>query len=238
MRTSAGVSRDRPRTVIEFSVFTVFVLPVGLGLLGFIEPCSIGSTLVFIKYLEDRNTAAKLAQIGIFTATRALFTGGLGLAAVALGAAFIVLQKAGWVLLGALYAAIGVLFIVGRANLLMVSIGPALSRLSGAQGSMALGLLFGLNLPACAAPLVLALLGAAAAGGASGVTFAAGFTSLALFGLALSMPLVLAVLFEPVRRWLDRLAGLSRRIPIWTGVVLVLLGLWSIRFAFVAEIGP
>ena len=224
--------------MIELSLFTVFVLPVGLGLLGFIEPCSIGSTLVFIKYLEHRDAAAKIVQVGIFAVARALFTGVLGLAAVAVGTAFIGLQKGGWALLGALYAAIGVLFIAGRANLLMVSIGPALSRLSGAQGSAALGLVFGLNLPACAAPLILALLGAAAAGGASGLAFAAGFTSLALFGLALSAPLVLAVLFEPVRRLLDRLAGLSRRVPFWTGVVLLLLGLWSIRFALVAEIGP
>jgi cytochrome c-type biogenesis protein len=224
--------------MMEFGAFNLFVLPVALGLLGFVEPCSIGSTLVFIKYLEDRDAAAKVAQVGIFTAARALFTGALGLAAVAIGAAFIGLQKAGWVLLGLLYATIGVLFIVGRANLLMVAIGPALSRLSGAQGSAALGLLFGLNLPACAAPLILALLGAAAAGGASGIAFAAGFTSLTLFGLALSAPLVAAVLFEPVRRLLDRLAGLSRRIPFWTGVVLLLLGLWSIRFALVADLGP
>jgi len=224
--------------MIELGAFHLLVLPVGLGLLGFIEPCSIGSTLMFIKYLEDRDAAAKIAQVGIFAAARAVFTGALGLAAVGLGAAFIGLQKGGWVLLGALYVAMGALLAAGRGNLLMVTIGPALSRLSGAQGSAALGLLFGLNLPACAAPLVLALLAAAAAGGASGLAYAAGFTSLALFGLALSLPLVLAVLFAPVRSLLDRLAGLSRRIPFWTGVLLILLGLWSIRFAFVADIGP
>lgn len=222
----------------ELSAFTVFVLPIGLGLLGFVEPCSIGSTLMFIKYLEKRDAVAKVANVAVFAVARALFTGVLGLAAVALGTAFVGLQKSGWVLLGLLYAALGVLFITGRAHLLMVSIGPALSRLSDAQGSAALGLLFGLNLPACAAPLIFALLGAVAASGASGLAFAAGFTSLALFGLALSMPLVLAVLFEPVRRLLDRLAGLSRRIPFWTGLLLLVLGLWSIRFALMAEIGP
>ncbi|MEW5862767.1 MAG: cytochrome c biogenesis protein CcdA [Pseudomonadota bacterium] len=224
--------------MIEAGAFTLFVLPVGLGLLGFVEPCSIGSTLVFIKYLEGRDATAKLAQVGIFTAARALFTGALGLAAVALGAAFIGFQKAGWVLLGTLYATIGALFIAGRANVLMVALGPALARLSPAKGSVVLGVLFGLNLPACAAPLILALLAAAAAGGAAGAAFAAGFTSLALFGLAISAPLVAAVFFEPVRRMLDRLAGLSRRIPFWTGVLLLLLGAWSIRFAFVADIGP
>ena len=222
----------------ELGAFNLVVLPVGLGLLGFVEPCSIGSTLVFIKYLEARNAAAKIAQVGIFTVTRALFTGTLGLAAVALGAAFIGMQKAGWVLLGSLYAGIGLAFITRRAGWLMATIGPRLATVSPAQGSVAFGLLFGLNLPACAAPLVLALLGAAAAGGAAGATYAAGFTSLALFGLALSAPLVAAVLFETVRRALDRLAGLSRRLPFWTGVLLLLLGLWSIRFALVADIGP
>jgi len=218
--------------VTELTAFTVFVLPVGLGLLGFIEPCSIGSTLVFVKYLEGRDRAGKIAQVSVVTLARAIFTGALGAAAVALGTVFLGFQKAGWILLGTLYAVSGVLFILGRANVLMVSLGPALSRVSASQGSVGLGLLFGLNLPACAAPLVLALLGAAATGGVTGLTFAAGFAS-----LALSAPLVAAVLFQPVRRWLDRLAALSRRIPFWTGLLLLLLGLWSIRFAFVAEIG-
>jgi len=111
----------------------------------------------------------------------------------------------------------------------MVSLGPGIARLSDVQGSAALGVLFGLNIPACAGPLLVALLGAAAAGGASGETLAGGFVSLALFGLAMSLPLVLAVLFEPARRALDWLAGLSRRLPFWTGLLLVVLGAWSIR---------
>lgn len=91
-------------------------------------------------------------------------------------------------------------------------------------------MLFGLNIPACAAPLLLILLGAAAAGGATGTTFLGGFVSLAVFGLALSLPLVLAVLFASARRALDWLAGLSGHMPSWTGLVLIALGLWSIGF--------
>jgi cytochrome c-type biogenesis protein len=60
----------------------------------------------------------------------------------------------------------------------------------------------------------------------------------ALFGLALPLPLVVAVLFAPARALLDRIAGLSRRIPRWTGALFVALGLWSIWFAlFVAIAG-
>jgi cytochrome c-type biogenesis protein len=92
--------------------------------------------------------------------------------------------------------------------------------------------LFGLNIPACAAPLIFALLGAAALGGGTGGTVALGFVSLGLFGLALSAPLVVAVLWPPGRRLLDRLAGLSVRVPVVVGIVLIGLGLWSVYFGF------
>ena len=97
-------------------------------------------------------------------------------------------------------------------------------------------MLFGLNIPACAAPLILALLGFAAVGGASTADLSGGFVSLALFGLALSLPLVLAVSFAPMRALLDRLAALSRQIPRLTGILLVLLGLWSIWFGLFVSI--
>lgn len=207
------------------------VLPIGLGLLGFIEPCSIGSTLIVAKHLEGKSAVAKLAQVGLFALTRAVFIGLLGIVAVLLGTAFLGLQKAAWIGLGALYVGLGVLYLTNKVGMLMVSLGPNISRLAGLRGSAALGVLFGLNIPACAAPLLLALLGAAAAGGAAGTTLATGFVSLALFGLALSLPLVVAMLFEPARRAIDRLGELSAKLPFWTGLVLVVLGLWSIGLA-------
>ncbi len=206
------------------------LLPIGLGLFGFIEPCSLGSTLVFIKVMEGRSAAVKLWQVSVFTAARALFTGALGAIAVLVGSVFIGFQKAMWVGLGLLYVALGLLFIADRAGYFMKSLGPGLARIGELRGSAALGLLFGLNIPACSAPLLFALLGAAAAGGVSGATLAQGFGSLALFGLALSLPLVVAVLIPATRRALDWLAGLTRRVPRWTGIVLIGLGLWSIWF--------
>jgi len=214
-------------------LLTLVALPVGLGLLGFVEPCSIGSSLVFIKYLERKSPSAEVA---VFAATRALFIGALGALAVLLGTAIVGLQKGAWVLLGAIYIAIGALYLTGKAGALMVSIGPSLRRISGLRGSAGLGVLFGVNIPACAAPLIVALLGTAAAGGIAGGTLVTGFLSLALFGLALSLPLVLAVLFAPARELLDQMAGLSIRLPFWTGVLLIALGLWSIGFALFVEV--
>ncbi len=215
----------------DVSLTSFVLLPVGLGLLGFIEPCSIGSTLIVIKHLEGKSAASKLAQVGVFAGTRAVFIGLLGMLAVVLGTAFLGVQQGAWVVLGAVYVLIGLLYVAGKADVLRVPLGPSLARLSDLPGSASLGVLLGFNIPACAAPLLLALLSTAAVRGAAGATLAAGFLSLALFGLALSLPLVVAVLFEPARRAIDWLAGLSRRLPLWTGVCLIALGSWSIWLA-------
>ena len=94
---------------------TIFV-PIGLGLLGFVEPCSIGSTLIMIKHLEGKNPTGKLAQIGAFAGTRAIFTGFLGMAAVVLGAAFFSFQRAAWIGLGVLYVGLGALYLTGTTG--------------------------------------------------------------------------------------------------------------------------
>jgi cytochrome c-type biogenesis protein len=68
-------------------------LPVLFGLFGFVEPCTIGSTLVLVKQLEERTAAQRIAQTLVFALTRAVFIGGAGLLAAALGSAFLGLQK-------------------------------------------------------------------------------------------------------------------------------------------------
>jgi cytochrome c-type biogenesis protein len=213
-----------------FELIRTVLFPAGLGLLGFIEPCSIGASLLFIKYLEGKDATHQIVQVGVFAATRALFMGGLGILAAVLGMVFLEFQKGVWITFGIVYALIGVFYVTGRSGLLAVKLGPSLARLSGTSGPVALGLVFAFNIPACAGPLIFALLGTSAAGGAAGSALATGFASLVVFGMALSLPLIIAVLFRPARRTLDRLAGFSVHAPFWTGVILVALGLWSIWF--------
>jgi len=220
----------------EFDLFQLVALPVGLGLLGFVEPCSIGSSMILVKVIEDQSAATRIAQVGVFALTRALLIGALGALAALIGTVFLDLQKGAWLLLGLLYIAVGAFYAFGKAGFLMRSFGPSLSRLVGLRGSIGLGLLFGLNIPACAAPLIFALLGAAALGGSVGGTVALGFVSLGLFGLALSAPLILAVFWERGRRLLDRLARLSVRVPIVIGLVLIGLGLWSVYFGLFVDL--
>lgn len=221
-------------TGVEFA--TAFALPIGLGLLAFIEPCAIGTTLLFIKVVEGKPARVKLAQALGFMLTRGLFIGLLGASAAWIGGEFFALQRAGWYVFGAVYFAIGLMYLTGHVSWLMQSVGPRLSRLGDTRSSIALGLLFGLNIPACAAPLLVALLAATASGVTPGGVLG-GFIALSLYGIALSLPLVVAVLVPPARRGLDWLAGLSHRIPRWTGVALMTLGVWTIWFGMSVQLG-
>ena len=222
----------------EADLVRLVALPIGLGLVGFIEPCSIGSSLIFIKTLEGKNASSKLTQVGVFMSTRALAMGALGLSAVAAGTAFFGLQKAAWIVFGAAYTLIGLLYLTGKIGFMLRSLGPGLSRLASVNGAAALGAVFAFNIPACAAPFILALVGMAIAGGAGGASLAAGFLSLALFGLALSLPIMVVALFPRARAALDWLAGLSRRMPFWSGIAFIVLGLWSIWFGLNVSIVP
>jgi cytochrome c-type biogenesis protein len=150
--------------------------------------------------------------------------------AALVGSAFLDAQRWFWVLLGAAYVLLGVLYLTRQHGRLMRVLGPKLSRARNRRGAAALGVLFGLNIPACAAPLLAAVFGASL--GTASV--AQGFWVMALFGLALSLPLVAAVFWGRARGWLERLAALSGRMPFWTGIVLVLLGAWSAYFGLAA----
>jgi len=128
------------------------------------------------------------------------------------------------------------MYLTGHVRWLMHTVGPRLSRLGDVRSSVALGLLFGLNIPACAGPLLVALLAATASGATPGGV-AGGFISLSLFGLALSLPLIAAVLFAPARRALDWIAGLSGRMPRCTGLLMIALGVGTIWYGLSVKLG-
>lgn len=221
---------------MDYGFLQSIALPLALGLLGFVEPCSVASTLLFVKFLEGKTAATKIAQTLLFAATRAGLIGALGAAAVVVGSGFVAYQRAAWVLLGIIYTMVGAVLLANRARWFARALGPRVSVVAGPRGSVALGIVFGLNIPACAAPLLAALLAMAAATGASGATLGRGFISLALFGLALSLPLIAAVFFERARNLLDRAARHASRYPRWAGLVLILLGAWSIWFGAAADV--
>lgn len=207
-------------------------LAAGLGLLGFVEPCSVGSHLVFIKCLESSPARERTLQTGLFTLTRAVLMAALGVLAALIGSRFTGVQHGLWAALGGLYLLLGLIYLGGGAAWFIRGLNGLLPRFAAPSGSVGLGLLFGLNIPACAAPLLAVLLGTAAGRSASGAGATYGALTLLVFGLALSSPLVLAIFTQRGRRLLDAIARLAALMPRWTGAVLVVLGIWSISLAF------
>ena len=155
----------------------------------------------------------------------------LGLIAALIGARFVGFQKGLLISFGILYIAIGILYAVRKGSFLRVGVGLQLSKLSGKSGSASLGLLFAMNIPACAAPLLLVMFSntlAIGAGPSSKV--ALGFLSLMLFGMSLSLPLLVVVISPFLRKALKKLSALTARFPIYSGVVIVAVGIWSVVF--------
>lgn len=209
-------------------------LPVGLGLLGFVEPCTVGSSLLFLYYLEGRSEKEQLQQIVVFAVMRGLLMGLLGVAAVGVGAAFVEFQKGAWAIMGLAYVLLGIAYLTGHVDRLKRSVGIGLGKLQGHRAAALIGAIFAFNIPACAGPLLIALLGAAAVTEAH--NFGRGFLMLAIFGLALSAPLAAAVAWPAGRRLLERLSSYSAKAPKIIGALFLLLGAWSIRFALVAQV--
>ena len=216
---------------MELSFLTLFVLPAGLGLLGFVEPCTIGGHLLFLDTQKRRDAAARRVAVTVFILVRALVAGLVGALVAYLGARLIAAQNGGWLVFGSVYLLVGLAFFLGRAGLVKhrVRLAPEAWRRAG--NPLVLGLAFGLNIPACAAPILFGLLGLAATSG----TVATGFLMMFLFGLFLSAPLAAFAAIPSWAGWLDRLGArmIARRWMI--GGVFVLLGLWSIWFGLYVD---
>lgn len=212
------------------------LLAAGLGLLAFIEPCSIGIHLLLIGHLERLPAARRLGELARVALIRATVLGLVGLAAAFIGQELFTAQRWLWVVFGLLYIGLGIVYLSGRQGPLLRALTPNSARLEDRSRALGLGAAFGLYVPACAIPLLVILVGASAAQSAAGAPLLDGFLALFVFGLALSAPLFALVGTARGGRWLDRLVMLAGRLPRPTGALLALLGLVSIGFAVFGDV--
>ncbi len=201
--------------------YQIILVPVAFGLLGFVEPCSIGANIIFLGYLQARK-AGKILEAIKFTITRALFLGIIGLLVGVVGQpmrtgtySYSLVLGVGYVLLGIL----GLWWGYMGTGLLSLDLGRFLPR----EGAFPLGVIFGLTAPACSLPLFLALLGLGTLEGAW-----VGFVSLFLFGLALSAPLVLIARSKKAEEILRSLGEKAAKVPYIAGLVLMSVGVITI----------
>jgi len=201
------------------------LVPIAFGLLGFVEPCSIGANIIFLGYLQARE-GGKVLEAVKFTVTRALFLGLIGLAAGVMGQSLRMGTYSYSLILGFLYIFLGFLGLwwgyrgVGLAPL-------NLGRYFPKGGAVSLGVIFGLSAPACSFPLLLALVGLGVLKGAW-----VGFLTLFLFGLALSAPLLWIARSERAAETLRRLGRVALRAPYLSASVLIFVGVITIFIAW------
>jgi len=207
-------------------------LPLGLGLLGFIEPCTIGAHLVFLGTLEGRRPARKLLATLIFTAARVFIAGMFGVFASLLGQALISAQKGFWIIFGLVYIALGLTYLLGKAGIFKHRIRLAPSSWRKVQNPAVLGLAFGLNIPACAAPILFALIGVAARSG----SILTGFFTMAVFALGLSAPLLVIAVIPKLGASLDRVSNRLKNMHRLLGFVFIALGVWAIWFGLFVDV--
>ncbi len=216
---------------MEFTTLELILLPIGLGLLGFIEPCTIGAHLLFLETQTRRPNREKVSAVLTFVAVRSLVSGLFGALIAFLGQKIIGVQTGFWLVFGVIYLTIGLAFLAGRAGLIKQKVNLAPTAWKHTRNPLTLGLAFGLNIPACAAPILFGLLGLAATTG----TVMTGFVMMFLFGLFLSSPLALFAAVPNLGSWLETLGEKMKRRRWLIGVIFALLGLWSIWFGLYVD---
>ena len=135
-----------------------------------------------------------------------------------------VLQRWYIVALGVAFVLLGSWVLTGKSQLI-----PRLPtlHLGGLQRlhsrALLLGVIFGLSAPACATPLLAALVAQSLPLGAVG-----GFVTLFVFGVAMSAPLIGLAVWRGWQQGLQRLSALRPYLPYLTGGALLLIGFYAI----------
>jgi len=201
-------------------IYNIVIIPILFGLIGFFEPCSLGINIIFLNRIKGLNTAKKIIETSIFCLARGFLLALVGLSAAFIGSRIITIQSSFFIILGALFILFGVLALINKYKPIFRS-GIDLTKYFQIKSSVTLGLVFGLVIPACAIPLILALIGKSILLG----NLLESFVSLFAFGIALSLPLLIISFFAKPNEIISKISEKGRRIPWLAGVVLIVVGL-------------
>jgi cytochrome c biogenesis protein CcdA len=126
--------------------------------------------------------------------------------------------------LGVVFVLLGVLVLAGGTRYLPRLPGLGVGRLQRVPPTaLLLGVVFGLSAPACATPLLAALVARSLPLGAPG-----GFLQMFVFGVAMSAPLLGLAVWRGWPQGLRRLSVLQPYVPYLAGGALLLIGVYGI----------
>lgn len=198
-------------------------LAFGLGVIGAVTPCAFAINALLLSYLRDKPWVERIASALRFASIRALFLSLVGLlfalAVDRIGLATVRYQQA----IDVLLIVLGIVFIVGHYRPLPLPNLDLGSRLGQSHSAaIGLGLLFGLDIPACASPLFFAVLSRTALNG----DILGGALALLAFGLGMSAPVVIATASEWFNTTAASFARQRRAAFTWIGgMILIAAGI-------------
>ena len=224
------------------NAFSLLFVPLVFGVVGAFTPCALGINAIFLGRVAGKPRRQRLAEWLLFALARAAFLTILGLAFGLLGQLvgdfarnYTRFVAYGMILLGAF-------FIASRfrpAPMPQLSLVPAVgypggAQRSGAGGTLALGAILGLDIPACTSPLVLALLAQTVLIG----DYLFGAIALFTFGVGMSLPLLVVAANDGANRWLMNVARrYGTAFYVAAGGLLILVGLSQLSPAVMGVVG-
>jgi len=203
--------------------YELLLIPILFGLVGFFEPCSLGINLIFLNRIQKFDRVKRVSESLVFSVVRGFFLAVVGLGAAFIGSKFITIQSSLFIILGTVYILLGTLMIINKYKPIFkvdINFGRYFQR----RGAVALGVVFGLIIPACAIGFVIALIGQALIVG----DLLGGFISLFVFGVTLSLPLVIISYSEKSTQAMQRIAHTTNKIPWLAGAILIAVGVLTI----------
>ncbi|MEE8400922.1 MAG: cytochrome c biogenesis protein CcdA [Candidatus Hydrothermarchaeaceae archaeon] len=207
----------------------LLVLPLFWGLIGSVEPCSIGINSIFLAHTNKFERSRRILEALKFTLARALILALIGLTAAFAGNRFFSFQSSYNIAFGIFYIFLGIVLIISRKwsiPMPNIDISQILKRKTFSEGNktLAMGAAFGFAIPVCAVPFIAALLGKSLL---SGDLFF-GFLSLFIFGTALSLPLLPLSYSEKGHAIMGKIAKKSYLTYYIGGLALIVLGIFTI----------
>ncbi|WP_432256517.1 cytochrome c biogenesis protein CcdA [Limimaricola sp. AA108-03] len=187
--------------------------------------------MLFLSAQQGRTLRQRLGSALVFLLARLCVMGGFGGLIVVLGQRLIGVQAGMWLVFGAIYLGLGIAIIAKGDKKLRGRVRFAPDRWKIADAPLLQGAAFGLNIPACAAPILFGLIGTATVSGSA----ATGVLMMSVFALALTLPLIPLSVAPGLAGGLDQVANWLKPRRWLLGAIFIGLGLWSIWFGLFVE---
>jgi cytochrome c-type biogenesis protein len=175
--------------------------------------------MIFLNRINGFERVKRISETLIFTFVRGTFLALFGVSAAFIGSKMTRIQSSFFLILGGVYIFFGAVAIINKYRTIF-KFEVNLSQYLQNKESLALGVVFGLIIPACAISLILALISKSILLG----NLLESFVSLFVFGVALSSPLIVISCFDKSNEIITKILEKAGKLPWLAGAALIIVG--------------